>query len=240
MAAPPQSQPPAPAQLSLSQTAVAAPLPRTGIFRAGLGIDLLQLGPLQVFSSGGTSQGVVVGTGVEIDIGTRTALRVPLEIAYAGSSTNDAAGVEQSTVFLFAGLSPGIVYRFRWERQQRWTAYVGGAARLGGFMFGRSLLGLAPNPPPETMQEFHASGRGARGHGGPPVFTGALVLVAHLRRLHVHLRGAHERARAVGDDSAAVFVLGRVRKSPAPPRAPRPCSVRLVTRSQRGPSARQT
>ena len=158
MAAPPQSQPPGSAPLVVSQTAVAAPLPRTGLFRAGVGVDLLQIGPLQVISSGGTSQGVVVGTGVEIDLGPRAALRVPLEIAYAGSSSNDAAGVEQSTVFLFAGLAPGIVYRFRQERLQRWTPYVGGAVRLGGFMFGRSLLGVAPNPPPVTMQEFQRLG----------------------------------------------------------------------------------
>jgi hypothetical protein len=149
-----QTQPPLPMQLSSTQTLSAPPLPRTGLFAAGLGIDLLQIGALQVISSGATSQGVVVGTGVEIDLGTRTALRVPIEIAYAGSSNNDAAGVERSTVFFFAGLAPGVVYRFRTERQQRWTPYLGGAVRLGAFMFGRDLLGVPPNPPPATMQEF--------------------------------------------------------------------------------------
>jgi hypothetical protein len=204
MAAPPQSQPPGPAPLSLSQTAGAAPLPRTGIFRAGLGIDLLQLGPLQVISSGGTSQGIVVATGVEIDIGTRTALRVPLEIAYAGSSNNDAAGVEQSTVFLFAGLSPGIVYRFRRERQQRWMAYVGGAARLGGFMFGRSLLGVAPNPPPVTMQEFQRLGV------APEVTAGLLFSPARWFSLRIavdytYIFVAHTSVHALSETIAPRF-----------------------------------
>jgi hypothetical protein len=204
MAVPSQSQPPAPGQLALSQTAVAAPLPRTGIFRAGLGIDLLQLGPLQVISSGGTSQGVVVATGVEVDIGTRTALRVPLEIAYAGSSNNDAAGVEQSTVFLFVGLSPGIVYRFRRERQQRWTPYVGGAARLGGFMFGRSLLGVAPNPPPATMQEFQRLGV------APEVTAGLLFSPARWFSLRIavdytYILVAHTSVHALSETIAPRF-----------------------------------
>jgi hypothetical protein len=158
IAAPPQWQPVAPVQLSFSPPAAPVPLPRTGIFRVGLGIDLLQIGMLQVIASGGPSQGVVIGTGVEIDLGTRTALRVPIEIAYAGSSNSDATYGEQSTVFLFVGLSPGIVYRFRTERHQRWTPYVGGGARLGGFLFGRALLGLEPNPPPATTQEFSRLG----------------------------------------------------------------------------------
>lgn len=154
----PQTTPSPSAPVSLSRTAAAAELPRTGVFGAGIGVDLLELGAVQVISSGGTSQGVAVGTGVEIDLGQRAALRVPIEIAYAGSSHDDAAGVEQSTVFLFAGLSPAIVYRFRHERHQRWTAYVGGGARLGGFMFGRNLLSLPPNPAPVTMQEFSRMG----------------------------------------------------------------------------------
>jgi hypothetical protein len=124
------------------------------VFAVGLGIDPLQLGALQVISAGGTSLGAAVGIGVEIDLGPHLALRVPLEIAYAGSSQDDAAGVEHSTLFLYVGLSPGVVYRFRTERDQRWTPFVGGALKLGAFMFGRELLGVAPNPPPATMQEF--------------------------------------------------------------------------------------
>jgi hypothetical protein len=95
---------------------------------------------------------------VELDLGTRTALRIPLEINYAGSSNTDASGVEQSTVFAYVGLTPGLTYRFRAERDQRWTGYVGGALKLGGFMFGRQLLGVAPNPPPATMQAFTRAG----------------------------------------------------------------------------------
>lgn len=133
-------------------------LPPTGVFEKGLGLNLLQLGPLEVISAGDAAYGVALGLGVEIDLGPRTALRIPLEINYAGSSNTDGNGVEQSTVFAYVGLSPGIVYRFRSERDQRWTAYLGGALKLGGFMFGRQLLGVAPNPPPATMQEFTRAG----------------------------------------------------------------------------------
>jgi hypothetical protein len=150
---PPSASPYPPAEATLTAT-----LPRTGLFARGLGLNLLQLGPMQAISSGGTSWGIDLATGVEIDLGPHLALRVPIEIAYAGSDNNDAAGVEQSTVFVFAGLSPGIVYRFRSERDQRWVAYLGGALKLGGYMFGRRLLGVAPNPPPATMQEFTISG----------------------------------------------------------------------------------
>lgn len=159
--APAAIEPPASAPLVAEApvpTAFAAPLPRTGLFSIGLGLAPLELGPLQVISAGGTSLGVAGAIGVEVDLGPHLALRVPLEIAYAGSSQDDATGVEQSTVFLYAGFSPGLTYRFRSERDQRWTAFVGGSLKLGGFMFGRQLLGVAPNPPPATMQEFSRLG----------------------------------------------------------------------------------
>jgi hypothetical protein len=155
--APPEA--PAPAPLAPVDTAVAAPLPEMGLFGRGIGINLLQLGPLEALSSGDTAYGVALGIGMEFDLGPRVALRVPLEINYAGSThTNFSTGVEQSTVFAYVGLSPGILYRFRSEPDQRWTAYLGGSVKLGGFMFGRRLLGLAPNPPPATTQEFPLAG----------------------------------------------------------------------------------
>ena len=151
--------PPAPDEAPYPPAAtIIGGLPPTGVFEKGLGLNLLQLGPLEVISSGDAAYGVALGLGVEIDLGPRTALRIPLEINYAGSSNTDGSGVEQSTVFAYVGLSPGIVYRFRSERDQRWTAYLGGALKLGGFMFGRHLLGVAPNPPPATMQEFTRAG----------------------------------------------------------------------------------
>jgi hypothetical protein len=113
---------------------------------------------MEVFSAGTSANGVDAGLGVEIDLGEHLALRIPLEIAYAGSSTTDAGGVEQSSLFVYVGLSPGVTYRFRSERDQRWIPFVGGAIKLGAFMFGRRLLGVAPNPPPATMQEFARAG----------------------------------------------------------------------------------
>jgi hypothetical protein len=155
LATPPAPAPPPPPPAA--PTIVARPAPahrRTGLFGVGLGLDILQAGPMQVIASGGTSMGAVVGIGVEVDLGAHTALRVPLEIGYAGSRSTGSDGVERSSVFLEAGLAPSVVYRFRDERGQRWVPYVGAGVRLGGFMFGRRLLGLAPNPPPATEQEF--------------------------------------------------------------------------------------
>ena len=159
-APPTWTPPPAPYASSPASAdmTVTATLPRTGVFAGGVGLNLLQLGPLEVISSGDTSYGIALGLGVEIDLSPRLALRLPLEINFAGSTNTDGSGVEDSTVFAYVGLSPGLVYRFRSEPDQRWTPYVGGAIKLGGFMFGRRLLGLAPNPPPATMQEFTRAG----------------------------------------------------------------------------------
>jgi len=195
---------PTSAQLSQSPMTGPASLPRTGLFGVGLGIDLLQLGPMQVISSGGSSQGLLVGTGVEIDLGPRMALRIPIEIAYAGSSSNDSNGVERSTIFTFAGLSPGLIYRFRTERQQRWTAYVGGAARLGGFLFGRALLGAAPNPPPATTQEFTRLG------AAPELTVGALFTPARWFSLRIgldytYIFVAHTNVQVVSETIAPRF-----------------------------------
>jgi hypothetical protein len=159
---PPAAWPPPPspyaAPPATGDTTITTTLPRTGILERGIGLNLLQLGPMEVISSGDSAYGVALGLGVEIDLTPRTALRIPLEINYAGSSNEDGSFVEHSTVFAYVGLTPGITYRFRSERDQRWTAYVGGAVKLGGFMFGRQLLGVAPNPPPATMQEFTRAG----------------------------------------------------------------------------------
>ena len=108
-----------------------------------------------MISSGGHFPGRRVGIGVEIDLGPRMALRVPLEIAYAGSSNNDAAGVEHSTLFLFVGL----VARGRLPLSHRapstldaptWEARAARAASCSA----ASCSASAPNPPPATMQEF--------------------------------------------------------------------------------------
>jgi hypothetical protein len=201
---PPQAPPPIAAQPSLYQAAGPAPLPRTGVFQIGLGIDLLEVGALQVISSGNTAQGVAVATGAEIDLGTRTAVRVPIEIAYAGSSHDDAAGVEQSTVYLFAGLAPGIVYRFRDEPRQRWTPYFAGSVKLGGFMFGRKLLGLAPNPPPVTMQEFSIAGV-APELGAGVLFTPARWFSLRIAVDYTYIYVAHTSVHALSETIAPRF-----------------------------------
>jgi hypothetical protein len=155
----------------LAATAIAGPAPlrRTGLFHVGLALALPEVGPLQVVGHGTSAAGALFAIGAEVDLSARTALRVPLEVAYAGSSTTSAGGVEQSSNFYLAvGFAPSVLYRFRDRADQRWVPYVGGGVRFGFFQFGRGLLGLAPNPPPATEQEFIKA-------GAAPELTGGIV-----------------------------------------------------------------
>ena len=160
---PPGLAPPPPA------AAVIASTPRHqrgGAFGVGLGLDILQAGPLEVVSHGASSNGFLIGlVAAEVELGPHLSLRVPLEIGYAGSKNTGSAGVEQSSAFLEVAFAPAIVYRFR-DRQARWVPYLGGGVKAGAFMFGRTLLGLAPNPPPAKEQEFQRAGAAPEVLGG--------------------------------------------------------------------------
>lgn len=134
--APPAAPPPATTDATLTAP---APLGQAGLFERGINLDLIEVGALQAFGSGGSSAGVVLGIGPELDLGPRLALRVPLQLGFAGD-------VESSTSFAELALAPGVVYRFRHDRHQRWVPFAGGALALGAFQFGRQLLGLAPSP----------------------------------------------------------------------------------------------
>jgi hypothetical protein len=135
-----------------------APLRRAGLFKKGINIDLIELGALQAFGSGGSAGGIVLALGPEIDLGPRAALRIPLRLGFAGD-------LESPTSFLELVLAPAYVYRFRHEQRQRWVPFVGGALNLGFFQFGRQLLGLPPSPP-GISQTFLKAGAAPEALGG--------------------------------------------------------------------------
>ncbi len=146
-AAPPAAAPPlltATTQGAPSRNAAPPALRRSGIFGAGINLDLLELGTLQAFGSGGSANGLLLGLGPEIDLGTHWALRTPLEIQLALGSGSSSA--EQANSFVAVTLTPGLVYRFRSREGAHWIPYLGGAFALGAFQFGRGLLGLEASP----------------------------------------------------------------------------------------------
>jgi hypothetical protein len=124
-----------------TQAALTAPPPlgKAGLFGRGINLDLIELGALQAFGPGGTSSGVVLAIGPELDLGPHAALRIPLRLGVAG-------GVESSTSFAELVIAPGLTYRFRHDRHQHWVPFAGGGLALGAFQFGRQLLQLAPSP----------------------------------------------------------------------------------------------
>jgi hypothetical protein len=144
-AAPPAAAPPLPTATGAPSRNAAPPaLRRSGIFGAGINLDLLELGTLQAFGSGGSANGLLLGLGPEIDLGTHWALRTPLEIQLALGSGSSSA--EQANSFVAVTLTPGLVYRFRSREGAHWIPYLGGAFALGAFQFGRGLLGLEASP----------------------------------------------------------------------------------------------
>jgi hypothetical protein len=77
--------------------------------------------------------GVSLLTALQVDLGSRWALRLPLELG--------VGGLEDST-FAELGITPGLLYRWRDDADQRWVPYFGGGLRLGVVGAGRGLLGL--------------------------------------------------------------------------------------------------
>ena len=151
----PAAGPPVATQMA---SAPPAALGRAGLFEAGINLDLIEIGAMQAFGSGGGVSGIVLALGPEIDLGPRAALRIPLRLGFAGDP-------ESPTSFLELVLAPAYVYRFRHDRHQRWVPFAGGSLNLGAFQFGRQLLGLAPSPP-GIAQTFVKVGVAPEGLGG--------------------------------------------------------------------------
>jgi hypothetical protein len=184
------------------QTAPAPPKPlgRAGFFEKGINIDLLEIGALQAFGSGGNAAGVALGVGAEIDLDPRAAIRVPLRLGFAGDiATTDTTGSSTSTSFAEVVIAPAFVYRFRYDRHQRWIPFVGGALALGAFQFGRQLLGLAPSPP-GVSQSFLKLGAAPEALGGilySPARLFALRFAASYTYMYVAQTSAHALAETI-------------------------------------------
>lgn len=111
------------------------PLPRSGYLQRGLSVDLLELGPLEVHSAGGTGYGVRLAVGGELETGPHWAIRVPLVIGVTSSRTAHDHGYAE------LDLVPGLVYRIRSSPADKLIPYVGGGVKLGAWGADRPLVG---------------------------------------------------------------------------------------------------
>jgi hypothetical protein len=114
--------------------APAAPLAKSGGFEKGLGLELLGLGPAEAFTRFGGAGGISVTTAVQVDLGARWALRIPLSL--------DLVFRDGEVGYGAIAFSPGAVYRWRSFADQRWIPYVGGGVRLAGEGVRRDFVGL--------------------------------------------------------------------------------------------------
>ncbi|MBN8232616.1 hypothetical protein JYK02_34370 [Corallococcus macrosporus] len=117
----------------LASTANAGDVPRSGYFGAGINLEPLALGPMQAFSGGRVAVGVTLQAALQVDLGSRWALRVPLEVGTGGSG---------DSTFSEVAVTPGLLYRWRSDAGQRWVPYLGGGLKLGAAGAGREFLGL--------------------------------------------------------------------------------------------------
>ncbi len=122
--------------VSVAATAHAdEPLPRSGYLQRGLSVDLLELGPLEVHSVGGTGYGVRLAVGGELETGPHWAIRVPLVIGVTASNAAHDHGYAE------LDLVPGVVYRIRSSPADRLIPYLGGGVKLGAWGADRPLVG---------------------------------------------------------------------------------------------------
>jgi hypothetical protein len=122
--------------LGVPLRAAADELPESGGLAAGINVDPAELGIVEAFSSGGGAVGLRASVGLQIDLGPRWALRVPVVVSSAVGS-GDAGFAEIDLV-------PGVVYRFRNFQDQRWITYLGGGLKLGAWGADREFLGQPP------------------------------------------------------------------------------------------------
>jgi hypothetical protein len=148
-------------------------LTRAGFFRRGINFDLLEVGSVQAIGRGGSIVGIQLGIGLEFDLGTRAAIRVPLQLAVAVGANASTFDDTEANSFFDLVLAPRYVYRFRYEQTQSVVPYVGGGLDMGLFQFGRKLLGLEPSPT-GTAQAFVRLGV------APDVFGGILYCPTRL------------------------------------------------------------
>ncbi|MBN8467490.1 hypothetical protein JYJ95_13290 [Corallococcus exiguus] len=108
-------------------------MPRSGYFGAGVSLEPLSLGPVQAFSGGRVAVGITLQAAFQVDLGARWAFRLPLEVGVGGSG---------DSTFSELGVTPGLLYRWRHDADQRWVPYLGAGLKLGAAGAGREFLGL--------------------------------------------------------------------------------------------------
>ncbi|MHA7630570.1 hypothetical protein [Corallococcus sp. M7] len=91
------------------------------------------MGPVQAFSGGRVAVGISLQAALQIDLGSRWAFRLPLEAGVGGSG---------DSTFSELGITPGLLYRWRSDADQRWVPYLGAGLKLGAAGAGREFLGL--------------------------------------------------------------------------------------------------
>jgi hypothetical protein len=130
------------------------PLGKSGVFGKGINVELVSLGAVQAFSAGGAEGGAGVATTLQLDLGPRWALRLPLSLDVTVGHAHGG----------FADLSftPGLLRRWRSSPTQRWVPYAGAGVKLGSFGAGRELLGL----PVVTTSALHYNEHAFGFHGG--------------------------------------------------------------------------
>jgi hypothetical protein len=107
---------------------------RTGGLGLGVGLEPLALGTVEVVSRGHGAAGLGVAAALQIDLGVRWALRLPLSI--------DAAFARGQSELIEVAFTPGAIYRFRTGLDEGLVPYAGGGLRLAGAGAERDLLGL--------------------------------------------------------------------------------------------------
>lgn len=176
---------------------------RSGFFRRGINFDLLEVGSVQAIGPGGTVVGILLGIGPEFDLGTRAAIRVPLQLAVAADTGGSTLDETEANSFFDLVVAPRYVYRFRYEQTQKVVPYVGGGFDMGLFQFGRKLLGLEPSPP-GTAQAFVRLGI------APDVFGGILYCPTRIFSLrfavgYTYFYVAHTSLHVLSETVAARF-----------------------------------
>ena len=121
------------ARAQLPAVVESGPLPKSGLFGAGFGLELLGIGPVEVIGPAGFASGVGLTVALQFDLGPRWALRLPATLDYAGRHGDSA--------FLDLAFSPGILHRWRSSADQRWVPYLGGGIRLASQGVRRDFVG---------------------------------------------------------------------------------------------------
>ena len=109
-------------------------LGKSGRFHKGIGVELLGLGPVFVRTRFESGTGLAITTAMQIDLGTRWALRLPLAIEATVQSDGHEA-------YSGAAFSPGALYRWRDRDDQRWVPFLGAGLRLVAGGVRRDFLG---------------------------------------------------------------------------------------------------